>query len=223
MKILLFLIFMFPIFSIAQTECPEDPSYEFVDEDFFWEEGPMDIYAFGDYAIRNNNGNYDILIDTASIHMNDYAYMPHESRVELFTLKLVEDIAKNNAPLCGTPQAPIEIRVYNVFECTVTAKCSLMVVNDDYNCDIGYSGPTPIVEDPNSNKWVIHESSQSCGTVCCVKIYEVCTTENNTHGERRAIVQNVYSIPYNGTDCTDEGNFIDGTTQQIIPCNSGCQ
>lgn len=223
MKKLLFLIFMFPIFGIAQTECPDDPGDMFEDKHYDWEEYPMQIYMSGDYSIRNNNGNYDVIIDTATIHTNEYSFMPHESRVELFTLKLVEDIAKNNAPLCGSPQAPIEIRIYNVFECSVTAKCSLMVVNDDYDCDIGYSGPVPIVEDPNANKWVIHESSQSCGTVCCVKVFEVCASENNTHGEKKAIIQNVYSIPYNGTECTEEGDFIDGTTQQIIPCNSGCQ
>lgn len=122
-------------------------------------------------------------------------------------------------PLC--PDSIKYVRIYTAI-CGVWLKCRYKIDTNIRMCDEGFATPFPDFF-VDGNKYVDIWRWQPCGEVCCQKSYDVCRVVNPTNGRWFIKIKQIKTQRHTQqSDCTLQGVFRDGITNEIIPCQDGC-
>lgn len=227
-KIILLLMFI-SFLRLYSQDCPpsDDGCPQFGDwqtfsynEDSYGENDGLSIM----YKSRICNGVTDIVVDYSSFTKNgNYAYLSDHTAQMMIIQKLARSKADNSAR-CDLGFPPAKVAFYNESVCAVQTKCKIEVNPDQMICDTGFEGTPPISSEQIDGQTVYFyykTNWQSCGTICCKTIYEVCSWDNL--GRISTTIESKYKTSVDGSNCSLEGNFLDVDTGLPIPCRSFCE
>ncbi len=227
-KIILILIFISFLRLFSQDCPPADvgcpPFSDWVtfsyNEDMYGHEDGFSIQ----YKSRICNGVRDIIIDYSSLTKNgNYAFLSDITAQHMIIQRLARVLA-DDAARCDQGFPPAKVAFYNEKGCKVQTKCKIQVNPDQMICDTGFEGTPPISSEQIDGQTVYFYYKthwQSCGSLCCKTVYEVCHWDNLGRGSTS--IESKYNVPVDGSDCSLEGDFIDFETGQPIPCSSFCE
>lgn len=227
-KIFLFLI-LIPFFRLLSKDCPPAdggcPSFSNW-QTFSYVE---DMYGYYDgfsilYKDRICNGVREVIIDYSSLSKNgNYSFLSDFTVLQMLFQRMAHVLADNGAR-CDLGLPPAKVAFYDVTGCKVQTKCKVQVNPDQMICDTGFDGNPPISVEQieGQNVYFYYKTHwQSCGSICCKTVYEVCHWDNLGRGN--TTISSKYKTSADGSDCSLEGDFIDFETRQPIPCSSFCE
>ncbi len=186
----------------------------------------------GDFEMRienfdgyYGNDNVDFLEQFNYLH---YSFSSASEMIALdFLMRYKPDVIAATVPLCSSNQTIKRVFVYTA-ACGIWTKCSYKLPSPiEYVCDTGWQGSFPHYSD-GGDAWVDHWKWQSCGDVCCRKIFSICR-ENYVDKTGSFIkIKAITKGKYPGSDCSKQGTFwgkrpgpSTGVNQEL-QCEDGC-
>jgi hypothetical protein len=180
------------------------------------------------YYVRECNGVIEFRIDSLvlldnshfldSLMMNEHNYTVFRDLIDMHIME--QYIGITTMPDC--PESNLITKIYSA-SCGVLLKCRYEVAPGSRMCDIGFATPYPDFM-IDTTQYVDIWKWESCGEVCCEKIYSVCRKRNLANVNNITSITQLSKQRYSHTPtCTLEGQFRDGKdTTIIIPCKDGC-
>jgi hypothetical protein len=129
----------------------------------------------------------------------------------------------NDIPLCSS--STMTRAILYTAACGIWTRCSYKLPDPiEVVCDTGWNGAQPHYSDGSDN-WVDNWKWQSCGEVCCRKVFELCRVPEDSgfYFKINALTKERYP----GSECSKQGDFYgnrpsptDPNTE--LPCEDGC-
>ena len=209
-----------------------------------------DIYLYAHMRYRKNcDGILEIIIDNVSIRFEgyeNYKYLDDFNHLQYSFSSLTEWAAldflmlydanetDNGIPSCSSNITKTRVHVYTA-SCGIWTKCSYKLPDPiEKVCDTGWEGGDPHYGVPNpgpppsTDMWVDHWKWQSCGEVCCRKVFELCGEENLSYPGYYVKIKALTKEKYPGSECSKQGDFTGprpfptSTPFVELQCEDGC-
>jgi len=164
------------------------------------------------YRYRICNGHLEIQYYNITFSYGNFDMLSQSALNELLELYIISKIGSGAIPDCSTMLTTNYIKFYTA-SCGVWLKCTYNIEPQTPNCDMGFS-PLPNPQATTVDVW----KYQSCGQVCCKKIYEVCKTTNPTTGGNLTKVKKI--TVEKASECENDPNGINPLYDK--PCLDGC-
>lgn len=207
------------------------------------------IGATATFSIRVNcDGDFEMRIDNFVTSLSEnvnyldnfnYLHYSFSSASEMLALDFLMDIVVHGNSLGTIPYCSTSTSIKRVFlytsSCGIWTKCSYKLPNPIVKvCDTGWQGGDPHYGVPNpgppptTDIWVDHWKWQSCGDVCCKKVFELCLDENLTYPGYYVKIKALTKGKYPGSECSKQGDFTGPrpypTSSPVVEleCEDGC-
>lgn len=182
----------------------------------------MKIDDFKGFATEKN---VDFLEQFNYLH---YSFSSASEMVALdFLMRNKPDIIADDVPLCSSNQSIKRVFVYTA-ACGIWTRCSYKLPSPiQYVCDVVWSGNLPHYTD-GGESWVDHWKWQSCGEVCCRKVFELCKDSYVDKAGTYIKITAMTKEKYPGSDCSGQGTFWGKRpgpstgANQPLQCEDGC-
>jgi len=187
----------------------------------------------GDFEMRidnfvgyNGNKNVDFLDQFNYLH---YSFSSASEMVALDFLMNGSAFGNDptSIPFCSSGDSLRRVFVYTA-SCGIWIRCSYKLPSPiEYVCDTGWQGSFPHYSD-GGDAWVDHWKWQSCGDVCCRKIFSICRESYVDKAGSFIKIKSITKGKYPGSDCSKQGTFwgkrpgpSTGVNQEL-QCEDGC-
>lgn len=179
------------------------------------------------YFVRECNGILEFRVDSLvlldnshfldSLIRNEHNYSVFR---DLIDMQIMEQyIGISTMPLC--PDSNFIMKIYSA-SCGVLLKCRYEIAPGSRMCDIGFATPYPDFM-IDTTQYVDIWKWESCGEVCCQKIYTVCKQQSVSDSNNVVSIKQLTKQRHPQTpSCTLQGQFRDGKDSTMIPCKDGC-
>jgi hypothetical protein len=174
-----------------------------------------DVYDCGGFTSIRMTGYTATGSCTAMTNFSIYHYniSSLEEYLSLALLEYYADIVTGPAPNC--PASSQTVKIYTA-QCGIWVGCEYEVNPDPAKiiCDNGYQDPKPHYGSSPTKvkvyKW------QSCGTICCENVYNICRTNSPSSGIVIRTMNKISSGPQGGSTCSGEAAY------SPLTCQNGC-
>jgi len=195
-------------------------------------EGVLEIIVDDFYVLYPDFYNFNKLDNFNYLHFN---YSSLTEWVALDFLMIINAYGTDDiVPYCSTNTTKTRVHVYTA-SCGIWTKCSYKLPNPiEKVCDTGWQGGDPHYGVPNpgppptTDMWVDHWKWQSCGEVCCRKVFELCREENVTYPGYYVKIKAMTKEKYPDSECSKQGDFTGprpfptSTPFVELQCEDGC-
>lgn len=180
-----------------------------------------------DFKGINNDPTTDFLDKFNYLHYS-FSSASEMIAIDYLTRYMPEfDFGIEEVPDCSTNTSTKRVFLYTA-ACGIWTRCSYKLPSPiDYVCDTGWSGNLPHYSD-GGDVWVDHWKWQSCGEVCCRRVYELCRDEYVEKAGTFIKIKAMTKEKYPGSECSEQGTFwgkrqgpATGTNQEL-QCEDGC-
>lgn len=257
-KLILFFLTSMISYSAYAIDCPPSSctttfastTFHLLLDDFSQSHENADVYVRAGVRHRRNcDGDIEIIIDdiflgstgTSTHEFFDefnylhYSYSSITEWAALDILMIIDGYGLDNAvPFCSTNTTITRVQVYTA-SCGIWTKCSYKLPETiEKVCDTGWQGGDPHYAVPNpgpppsTDYYVDHWKWQSCGEVCCKKVFELCRDQNISYPGFYVKITAMTKSKYpEDAECSKQGDFTGPRplpTSPVVelPCEDGC-